>query len=259
MITGAGGVVRYVELDEAAGWRLDVGAVAAVCGPQTAAILIANPNNPTGHCYPAEQLEELAELARRVGCVLVSDEVYRDFVFDGGIAYSLAQNAAYRDVVIRVFSFSKAYAMTGCRVAYVHGAAEVMRRIVGAHDNLVTCAPVVSQYAAMAAIRHGEPYLALFRAALKRRRTLVCAWLDGQGDLFDYARPEAAYFVFPRLRATGDDWGFTRELLREAGVAVVPGSAFGPNGAGHVRLCFGRSDDDLRRAMRRIEQWRETK
>ncbi|HVQ44439.1 MAG TPA: pyridoxal phosphate-dependent aminotransferase [Candidatus Saccharimonadia bacterium] len=255
MVRTAGGSVRYVALDEANGWALDPAAVAAVMGPETAAVLLANPNNPTGHCYPEEQLRAVAELAQQHGCKLICDEVYKDFVFDGGSAYTPAAEPAYRDIVIRIFSFSKAYGMTGWRVAYVHGAAEVMDRVVGVHDNLVTCAPVVSQYAAMAAVTEGAPYVREFRAVLARRRDELCRWLDQYPDVFAYQKPNSAYFVFPRLVSGENDWDFVRAALAEAGVAAVPGVAFGPSGAGHIRLCFGRSDADMRLACERLDRW----
>ncbi len=270
MVRAAGGMVRYVELEETdRGWRLDVEDLRAMMGPQTAAVLLANPNNPTGHCYSREELVAVAEAAAEVGAYVICDEVYRDFVFgeDGtwgvgegvqecGRWWSPAMEKGFGQTVIRVFSFSKAFAMTGWRVGYVHGAAEVMGRIVGVHDGLVTCAPVVSQYAAVAALTEGRPAVAAFCRALQERRDRLCRWLDSRADLFRYRRPEAAYFVLARLVGEADDWAFARRLLDEAGVAVVPGSAFGPGGEGRVRLCFGRSEADLAEAMERIDKWR---
>lgn len=255
MIHAADGIVRYVLLNERQGWSLDLNEIEAKIGPQTAAILIANPNNPTGHCYLEHDLRMLAEMAARHGAMLICDDVYKDFVFDGIRTYTPATDARYRDSIIRIFSFSKAYGMTGWRVAYAHGPANAMDRVVGVHDNLVTCAPVVSQYAAIAAITQGKPFVESFRLTLAKRRDNLCRWLDTQGEHFSYTKPNSAYFVFPRLLGSLDDWQFTRMLLADGGVAVVPGTAFGPNGTDHVRLCFGRSDQDLSRACARMDKW----
>jgi len=220
--------------------------------------LIANPNNPTGHVYSREELQELARVARENGSYVITDEVYRHMVFEGEDSFSLAQDPEFRDTVVRVMSFSKAYAMTGWRVGYLHSDEKVVSRIVGVHDAFVTCAPVVSQYAAIAALTKGKPYLQKFRDTLRAHRDELCAWMEGHPELFEFEKPAAAYFLFPKLRGTTDDWAFTRTLLSEAGVAVVPGSAFGPNGAGHVRFCFGRARDDLELAMGRMDQWIHT-
>lgn len=258
MIHAADGLVRYVTLDEHNSWKLDLNGIEAMIGPQTAAILIANPNNPTGHCYPESDLRALAEMAARHGAMLICDDVYKDFVFDGGVAYTPATDSRYRDSIIRIFSFSKAYGMTGWRVGFAHGSAAAIDRVVAVHDSLVTCAPVVSQYAAIAAIQQGKPYVEEFRKTLSGRRDKLCRWLDQNAQYFAYIKPSSAYFVFPRLLGPLNDWQFTRLLLADGGVAVVPGVAFGPNGAGHVRLCFGRSDEDLIAACGRMDKWLES-
>jgi aspartate/methionine/tyrosine aminotransferase len=254
-VQAAGGVVKFLELDEARGWAMDMDSLRKLVSDRTAAILIANPNNPTGHSYSREELNEVAALARRHGSYLICDEVYRNMVFDGDEPFSAAQNEANRDCVIRVMSFSKAYAMTGWRVGYLHSDVNVVNRIVGVHDAFVTCAPVVSQYAAIAALTKGRPYLKEFRDTLKQHRDELSRWMERHPELFEFQKPASAYFLFPKLKLTDDDWAFTRTLLLEAGVAVVPGSAFGPNGVGHVRFCFGRSAKDLQLACERMDQW----
>jgi aminotransferase len=257
-VQAAGGVVKFLELDEERGWALDMDELRRLMGKQTAAILIANPNNPTGQCYSREELNEVAALARQHGSYLLTDEVYRNMVFEGEEPFSPAQNPENRDCVVRVMSFSKAYAMTGWRVGYLHSDVSIVNRIVGVHDAFVTCAPVVSQYAAIAALTKGRPYLKQFRDTLRRHRDELSKWMERHPELFEFEKPPSAYFLFPKLKTTSDDWAFTHALLLEAGVAVVPGSAFGPNGAGHVRFCFGRSEADLKLACARMDQWIRT-
>jgi aminotransferase len=123
------------------------------------------------------------------------------------------------------------------------------------HDALVTCAPVVSQYAAMGALEMGERDLTGFRKEYLLRRDLICQRLDRLSKVFSYAKPDSAYFVFPKiLRGQTDSWRLGLELLEEARVAVVPGIAFGPSGEGHLRLSFGRSEEDINKAFDRIEK-----
>jgi aminotransferase len=146
-------------------------------------------------------------------------------------------------------------------VGYIHSDESVMAEILKIHDCLVTCAPVISQYAALGALEMGERDLAAFRADYIARRDLICQRLDRLKNVFSYVKPASAYFVFPRLRqgyggqASLNSWDFALELLDKAQVAVVPGIAFGPSGEGHVRMSFGRSEEDINKAFDRLEKF----
>ena len=185
--------------------------------------------------------------------------------------FSLAEAPELRKRVIRVFSFSKAYAMTGWRVGYVHSDESVAREILKVHDSLVTCAPVISQYAALGALEMGESDLKNFVREFEKRRDLICARLDKLSYVFSYIKPNSAYYVFPKIKfplppllrvVKGDQeggkdkvnsWQFALNLLDKAQVAVVPGVAFGPNGEGHIRMSFGRSEENINKAFDRME------
>lgn len=269
----------FVPLDEKKGWALDLKKYEEAITPKTKAIFYCNPNNPTGTVYSREQLLGLAELAKRNDLFIISDEVYKDFIFtnfsrinpnerelNGTRMFSLAEVPELRKKVIRIFSFSKAYAMTGWRVGYAHSDESVAREILKVHDCLVTCAPVISQYAAMGALEMGESELKYFVEEFKKRRDLICGRLDRISDVFDYIKPNSAYYVFPafvppRANATADklidSWEFALKLLDKAQVAVVPGVAFGPSGENHIRMSFGRSEDDINKAFDRIEKYYE--
>jgi hypothetical protein len=160
---------------------------------------------------------------------------------------------------VRVYTFSKAYGMTGWRVGYLHSDAANVREILKIHDALVTCAPVVSQYAAIAALEQGEPHIAEFRRAFKERRDRTVEHLDRLSHIFDYQRPEGAYFVFPRVKDTvrfaRNSRQLTLDILEHAKVALVSGIAFGPSGESHLRINFGRELADIDLAFERLEEY----
>jgi len=260
----------FVPLNEERGWAFELGKYEQAITEKTKAIFYCNPNNPTGTIYTKYQLLALADLSRKHDLFLISDEVYKDFVFtDSADIFSLAELPELRKKIIRLFSFSKAYAMTGWRVGYLHSDESIVAEILKVHDLMVTCAPVISQYAAMGALEMGEGDIKEFREKYLKRRDLICSRLDKLKHIFSYIKPNSAYYVFPRLRpalldfsgqARQDDndvdsWQFALNLLDKIQVAVVPGVAFGPNGEGHVRMSFGRSEEDINRAFDRMDKY----
>ncbi len=247
----------YAPLDEAGGWAFDPDKFEPLITERTRAIFYCNPNNPTGTVYSRDQLMKLAGLAVKHDLFLISDEVYKDFIYDANTEnanklFSLAEVPELRKRVIRIFSFSKSYAMTGWRVGYIHSDESVIREILKVHDCLVTCAPVISQYAGLGALEMGESDVKKFREQYRKRRDLICARLDELKDFFSYTRPDSAYYVFPRVKGMSDSRAFALDSLERAQVAVVPGVAFGPGGEGHVRMSFGRSERDINTAFDRI-------
>lgn len=262
----AGCVPVFVPLNEEKGWAFEIEKYECAITKKTKAIFYCNPNNPTGTIYTKDQLLQLATLAEKHNLFLISDEVYKDFIFETNERiFSLAELPELRKRVIRLFSFSKAYAMTGWRVGYLHGDESVVKEILKVHDSLVTCAPVVSQYAAMGALEMAGKDIVRFNQAYQKRRDLICVRLDKLKNIFEYVRPTSAYYVFPKILAGnisfGDydcpdslSWKFALYILEKAQVAVVPGVAFGPNGEGHVRMSFGRSEKDINEAFDRLER-----
>jgi aminotransferase len=270
----ARGVPVFVPLDEKNGWSFDIEKFESLITPRTKAFLFCNPNNPTGTIFSRNQLHALAQLAIKHNFYILSDEVYKDFIYtDEGLAfgapkakpslYSLAELRGIRDRLIYIFSFSKAYAMTGWRIAYLATHQDLAKKILAVHDALVTCAPVVSQFAAMAALEMAADDVAKFKDFFQKRRDLTCRRLDKLKHVFEYQKPDSAYFVFPNIKekylekvaGTGGSWKFAIELLEKVKVAVVPGVAFGPSGENHVRICFGRSEKDINEAFDRMEEF----
>lgn len=300
----AGGKPVFSSLIEKDGWKIDFNDLAKKMNIRTAAILFCNPNNPTGTIFSKEDLFKLAELAWKKKIFVICDEVYKDFIYNdetrintdenmparrspgaGGDKheygfFSLAQIPDLRKMVIRVFSMSKVYAMTGWRIGFVHSDEENISEIVKVHDALVTCAPTVSQYAAIAALDFADKEVKEFCRQYQERRDLICDYLDELPEIFSYQKPNSSYFVFPKILKTqintdektdkhrenirvnprsypckSVSWNFAIDLLNKARVVVVPGIAFGPSGEGHIRLSFGRDKKDIHEAMKRIKNY----
>jgi len=249
----------FVDLDENDNWGVNMDKFREAITDKTKIILYCNPNNPTGTIYTKEQLIDLGNMAVEAGIFLISDEVYKDFLYSKEAKsnfFSLAEDSKYRENVIRVFGFSKAFAMTGWRVGYLHTDEKLAREIIKVHDSLVTCAPVISQYAAMGALEMGENDVARFVHDYEERRNLACSRLDRMSNIFDYIKPDSSYFVFPSYKkySEKDSMEFALEILKDTHVALVPGVAFGPNGEYHLRISFGRCVDDINEAFDRLER-----
>ncbi len=254
----AHGRVVWVSLDEQTGWSLNISAVRAAITPRTKIILFANPNNPTGTVLTQDQLAALSVIAQEHAIILLVDEVYKELRYGQQPYYNPAQNPDARSNVITVYSFSKIYAMTGWRVAFAVGDEYLMQEVLKVHDVLVTCAPVVSQYAALSALELAQADREQIRIELERRRDHICQRLDELQPFFQYQFPTASYFVFPRYSLQQPSVEFANNLLERAHVAVVAGSAFGPAGEQHIRLCFGRSRTDIDLALDRIAAYIKT-
>lgn len=278
-IKTAGSVPVFFPLDEKSDWSLNLEQLEKRISPRTKAILFCNPNNPTGTVYSREQLLRLIELAEEHNLYVLSDEVYRDFVYDDLDFFSLSQFSGFRKRIIHIFSFSKAYAMTGWRVAYLAADRTLTEKILPVHDALVTCAPVVSQWGALAALEMAHEDIAFFKKKFIQRRELICRGMDEMKEWFSYVRPSSAYFVFPRFKdrlaeklgglklnpkisgTLREDqkkslsWKLALDLLDRGKVALVPGSAFGQEGENHLRFCFGRSEKDIQLALKRMKKY----
>jgi aminotransferase len=250
----AGCTPVFVPLNEEKEWGFDIEKFKKAISPKTKAIFYCNPNNPTGTIYTKAQLLELAELAEKHNLFLISDEVYKDFTYNGEKIFSLAEIPELRKRIIRLYGFSKAYAMTGWRVGYLHTDAEIAKEILKVHDSLVTCAPVISQYGAMGALEMGEKAILKFNKSYEKRRDLICERLDKLKNTFSYVRPESSYYIFPKILNNNNSWDFALNLLNKSQVAVIPGMAFGDNGEGHIRISYGRSIQDINKAFDRMEK-----
>ena len=249
-----GAIPRYWVLDEARGWQLDLDALPTLITPRTRAIVVVSPSNPTGRVFPREELLALARIARAHGLVIVIDDPYSRFVYDDAPFFNLAGAAEFRDHVAYLFTFSKAYAMSGWRLGYMIVPGALKRELLKVHDANLICAPHVSQVAGIAALGAAQQPWPAFREALARRRALVLERLERLPHVFDYQVPQGAYYVFPRITAPhASARAFALDLLAKAGVSVTPGCGFGPHGEDHVRIAYCVDEDTINAGFDRIE------
>jgi aminotransferase len=250
-----GGKPVHWQLDEAGGWRLDVEALPDLVTARTRALILVSPSNPTGKIFTENELRRVGEIAAAHDLLLLLDDPYSHFAYENRQhLFNLASVPELADRTAYLFTFSKAYAMSGWRIGYMIIAEALKRELLKVHDATVICAPRISQVAALAALRTAPAHLAEFEAALRRRRTLICARLDRLPQVFRYHQPEGAYYVFPRIVAPHlDARQFALRLLAEAKVTVTPGSAFGPSGEHHLRLAYCVSEPTITTAFDRLE------
>jgi aminotransferase len=255
-IVFAGGVVRHVATRFEDDFALDPGLVEAAITPRTKALFLGYPCNPTGAVLPEGVQDELARIAVAHDLLVYSDEIYDRLAYGSYRHRAMSSLPGMRERTILMGGFSKAYAMTGWRVGYVAAPAGILEGIVKVHQYGIMSASTTAQDAALVAVLEGEPEVERMVAEYDRRRRLLVDGLNALG--LDTFEPRGAFYAFPRITSTGlsaDD--FTERLLTEEHVAVVPGDAFGPSGAGHVRMCYATSYERIEEALRRIGRFVE--
>ena len=218
---------------------------------KTKAILIGYPNNPTGAIMEREDLLKIADFAEKYDLIVISDEIYGDLTYGDREHVCFASLPNMQDRTILLNGFSKAYAMTGWRIGYALGNAEIIAAMTKIHQYTMLCAPITAQIAAIDALRHGEKYMKKMVAEYNRRRKLI---YDGFKKLgLDSFEPKGAFYIFPNITSTGyTSSEFAEALIRTERVALVPGNAFGVSGEGHVRCSYATSIDKISEALARI-------
>ena len=257
IVTMASGKPVLVPTNEENGFTLDIEGIKNAITPRTKAILYCSPSNPTGTVFGENQLRRLAEIALENNLIIITDEAYEYFVFDGNKHFSIASIAEMKKNAISCFTFTKTYAMTGWRIGYLHADEELIPQITKAHIPFAICAPVVSQYAALGALQGSQDCVTEFREHYLATRNLMCDRLDRLNSIFSYHKPGGSYLMFPGilLDEGRDSTSFCIKLLKEAGVSTTPGIAFGPTGQGHLRLSFCVSEEEINKAFDRMEAY----
>ncbi|MDH3229939.1 MAG: pyridoxal phosphate-dependent aminotransferase [Alphaproteobacteria bacterium] len=245
----------FWRLDEARDWALDLEALPGLVTVRTKAILLVSPSNPTGRIFTRDELLAVGRLAAERGLLVILDDPYCHFIYENRERYfNLSSVAELADHVAYLFTFSKCHAMSGWRLGYAILPDWLKREILKVHDATMICAPRISQVAGLAALRGEQDHLQDFETRLANRRELICARLDAVPHVFDYVKPEGAYYVFPRILANHRDSNeFSIRLLEEAKVVVTPGRAFGPAGEHHVRMAFCVDEPVIETAFDRLE------
>jgi len=248
----------FVKLSPENGFEMKAEEIRKLVTPKTKAIIIVSPNNPTGGVQSLEELKQIAEIANEHDLLVISDEIYEYIVYEDAKHYSIASLPGMNERTILQNGFSKAYAMTGWRIGYVATPPSITPKFQEIHRASVICPPSISQYAALEALKGPQDFVKRMVDEFKKRREFVVKRIREMSEV-KVSEPKGAFYVFPDFGYyTCDDEKFAKELIREAGVVTVHGSAFGPSGKAHIRISFAASMEKLEEGLNRIDAYLRT-
>ena len=249
----SGGNPVYVPCCSKDRFKLTPDALMEAITPKSKVVLCNFPNNPSGGVMTKEDYKAIADVIVDHDLVLISDEIYSELTYEGEPA-SAASIPELRDRTVLISGFSKAYAMTGWRIGYLCAPPSLCEAALKIQQYVMLSAPTAGQYAAVEALKNGAEARDEMVSEYMMRRNLFVKGLNRVG--LECHMPNGAFYAFPSVASTGlTDESFAEGLLRDQHVAVVPGSVFGPSGAGHLRCAYAVSRDDLRTALDRIEEF----
>jgi aspartate/methionine/tyrosine aminotransferase len=249
-----GGVPVRIPAREENRFKIDPKEVAQAITPKTKAFILNTPSNPTGAIFDRDILEQVAAICQKHGIIVISDEPYEHILFDGNNHVSIGSLDGMQDLTVSIFTLSKSYAMTGWRVGYVAAHKAIIAEMEKLMEHMVSGVTSVAQRAALAAIEGSQDCVRQMVKKYARRRDLLINGLNRiQG--ISCIKPESTFYAFPNISSFGmSSWEFARHMVENHKVAMVPGSIFGENGAGFVRISFATSSANLEEALKRIEK-----
>ena len=245
----AGGIPVYMDTSKD-GFKITPRLLEKHIDKKTKAVILNYPTNPTGVSYQRKELEEINKVLLKNKVLCISDEVYADLTYDfEHVAFPTLPKAKRNTVYFN--GFSKSYAMTGWRVGFACGPQEIIAAMTKIHQYTIMCVPITSQMAAAEALVSGKKYVQQMKREYNRRRQFIVGELNSLG--LKCLLPQGAFYVFPCIKNTGlSSLEFSRKLLDEQKVAVVPGTAFGVSAEGYIRISYASSMDNLKEALARI-------
>ena len=244
-----------VPLDEENHYSIDQEILEAKVSVRTRLIWLCNPSNPTGHVFSRDDLEVLADFAKRHDLIVFSDEIYEKIVYNGIKPVSIGSLAGMEERTVTVNGFSKSYAMTGWRIGYFAAGDKLSHILRNLHYYAVLCPNAVSQRAGLAALTGPQECVQGMVAEYSRRRRLMLDELS-RIESVSYEEPMGAFYVFPDFSSYNkSDEAFASSLLKNAGVVTAPGSGFGKAGKGHLRISYSISYDQVREGIERIRKY----
>lgn len=227
--------------------------IAVAITPRSKILMLNFPTNPTGGTMTRAELEKIAALAQKHDLLVITDEIYSELTFEGEHV-SIASLPGMKERTIFLHGFSKAYAMTGFRIGYACGPAEIIDAMMRIHQYSMLCASIISQEAALEAIQFGEPDTTAMREQYQLRRNLIVKAFNQMG--LKCHLPRGSFYAFPCIKSSGlTSKEFAVKLLEQEKVACVPGGAFGPSGEGYLRCCFATSLEQIEIAVERIAKF----
>ena len=243
----------FIETSVENEFRLTAEQLRSAITPRTKALVLPYPNNPTGAIMERADLEAIAEVLRGTGIMVISDEIYAELTY-GPTHMSIANIHDMYERTVYVGGFSKSHAMTGWRMGYVCGPADIIRQMLKIHQYAVMSSPTTSQYAAIEAMSKGDADVQSMKREYDQRRRQLLAGLREIG--LECFEPRGAFYVFPSIKNTGlSSEEFCEKLLLGEKVAVIPGNAFSPGGEGFVRMCYASSLDNISTAIDRMKNF----
>ncbi len=244
----------YAKVDEKNDFKMTADVIEPLITDKTKLIIINSPSNPTGGVLNYDDLKEIAELIKKYKIFVISDEPYEKLVYDGFRQKSLASIPGIEDYVLTINSFSKTYAMTGFRVGYICAEENIVSNLIKLHENMIASVPEPMQMAAVEAIYNGDNDVANMVKYYDRNRHLIVDGLNGIKGFTCFC-PKGAFYVFPNIREFGMSSTETAEyILEKTHVVTSPGSAFGPDGEGYIRICYASKYEDISEALSRMKK-----
>lgn len=252
----ADAVPKFVQLHEEDGFILTVENLEAAITDKTKAVLLNSPSNPLGSVIDRKSMEGIAKIIKEHDLYVITDEVYQDYIYDDDAEFcSIASLEGMKERSIIVDSCSKAFAMTGWRVGYAAGPAHIIDLMVKQQEGMASCVNAPAQYAALEAITNTDEAVKNMIATFKKRRDLFVEGIN-EIDGLSCVKPKGAFYLFVNIKKTGlTSEAFAVRLLKEAKVGLIPGSGFGEEGEGYVRISYVVSEEDIREGLRRIEKF----
>ena len=249
----AGAVPVIINTKAENGFKLTADELRQAITPKTKMLILPYPNNPTGAILEREELRELAEVIRDTNIAILSDEIYAELTY-GKTHVSIASVEGMRERTIIASGFSKAYAMTGWRLGYICAPAAWTKQMTKLHQYAIMCAPTVSQFAAVEALKNGDEDIVEMCAEYNRRRVFIAEGLEKIG--IPVMIPEGAFYIYPYIGGFGlTSEEFCQRLLMEEKCAIVPGTAFGECGEGYARISYAYSVKHIEEALEKIERF----
>ena len=249
----SGGIPIYTELKENRDFRADPEDIEKKVTSKTKAMLLIDPNCPTGSLLTMEDLNAVAQIATRHGLFVVTDEIYEDLVYDGAKHYSIASFPGMKERTISTFGFSKSYAMTGWRVGYIVGSKDLMRVLKEVHAQLTICTNSISQKAALTALTGSQECVEQMRRSYESRRNLLAVGLNRLGIVCN--PPKGSFYLYTDVsRFNLSSTEFAKLLARDAKVLGYPGTAYSLSKSSerYVRFSLTTSEEKLKEALERI-------
>ena len=252
----AGGKPVYLELKEENQFKVTPEALEKAITPKTKMLILNYPSNPTGGIMTKADYEKIIPIIKKHKIIVLADEIYAELTYAGKHC-SLGNFPEIKDQLILMNGISKAYSMTGWRLGYILADKEIIQALSIIQDYVLISAPTITQYAAIEALNHGDKDATMMKESFEERRNYLVSECNRIG--LTCHSPLGAFYVFPNIKKTGlSSYELASRLMKEAKVAVIPGSAFGPAGEGYIRLSYSYSIDQIKEAISRIEAFLKT-